>query len=408
MEEINVLVIGNGFDIHHGMKTKYTDFLEFVKDYKNNKNIQPIVSIYDEIGQVMDLIYSNNFINFFENYHEQVKGWIDFESLIKEIIESIDSVIKNMIANKGVYTRIQGSNKYNYADECSDKFKTIIAESFDKLFRFNSSMIFLKEEYQNNIVVVDKDKITKILHKELDDLRDIMALYFKYYELGRRYEDDKDVFTYKQIVNMNIDRVITFNYTNTYERYGINPINVTHIHGKAMETCLIQNEENVEVELNSIVLGYQDDKEEELDFVYFKKYFQCLCFNTDLVTDKCFSRRSRVGFEQEDFAEKFLLEGAAVIVHIFGHSLDKTDKEKLIPVFNKADIVKIYCLDEKDFEAKVIKVLDLLGKKIAVEKIYGKQIKFIRINFERYNSEVENEDIMEEDMMLSKLRRIVI
>ena len=37
MAEVNILVTGNGFDIHHGMKTKYTDFLEFTKDYRAGK-----------------------------------------------------------------------------------------------------------------------------------------------------------------------------------------------------------------------------------------------------------------------------------------------------------------------------------------------------------------------------------
>ncbi len=31
---MNIIVIGNGFDLAHGLPTKYTDFLEFVKVLK--------------------------------------------------------------------------------------------------------------------------------------------------------------------------------------------------------------------------------------------------------------------------------------------------------------------------------------------------------------------------------------
>ena len=37
-EAKKLLVIGNGFDLHHGMKTRYDDFITFVKLYLENKN----------------------------------------------------------------------------------------------------------------------------------------------------------------------------------------------------------------------------------------------------------------------------------------------------------------------------------------------------------------------------------
>lgn len=240
MAEVNVLVIGNGFDIHHGMKTKYTDFLEFVKDYRNG-DVDEIISIDNSskgIEKVMDLIHTNNFISFFIKYQEHVNGWIDFELLIKEMIEFINLFIDKLMEEKGV---VINGKRYDYTLNTGDMLCRIISNSFDKLFRINNGLIELKEKYRSIVYTVNKNEIEKFLHKELDDLRDIMALYFKYYELYRREEDKVKSFTYKQIVDMNIDKVITFNYTDTYERYAINPINVTHIHGKAMETYVTQN-----------------------------------------------------------------------------------------------------------------------------------------------------------------------
>ena len=35
---MNILVIGNGFDLAHGLPTKYTDFLDFMSDYTRYLN----------------------------------------------------------------------------------------------------------------------------------------------------------------------------------------------------------------------------------------------------------------------------------------------------------------------------------------------------------------------------------
>ncbi len=35
---MNILVIGNGFDLAHGLPTKYGDFLEFCGGIRNNYN----------------------------------------------------------------------------------------------------------------------------------------------------------------------------------------------------------------------------------------------------------------------------------------------------------------------------------------------------------------------------------
>ena len=39
---MNILLIGNGFDLAHGLPTRYTDFLEFIKIMKavNDKELK--------------------------------------------------------------------------------------------------------------------------------------------------------------------------------------------------------------------------------------------------------------------------------------------------------------------------------------------------------------------------------
>ena len=37
---MNILVIGNGFDLAHGLPTKYTDFLDFIKEFQDFQQFQ--------------------------------------------------------------------------------------------------------------------------------------------------------------------------------------------------------------------------------------------------------------------------------------------------------------------------------------------------------------------------------
>jgi hypothetical protein len=36
---MNILVMGNGFDLAHGLPTRYNDFLNFIEEYFKYKNL---------------------------------------------------------------------------------------------------------------------------------------------------------------------------------------------------------------------------------------------------------------------------------------------------------------------------------------------------------------------------------
>ena len=100
MDTINILVIGNGFDIAHGLPTKYVQFLEFAKEFqqfdsdslgkespffeyfRNTKANNP--DLYKELKLS---IAKNCWIDFFIEKADQLKKagketWIDFEKEI--------------------------------------------------------------------------------------------------------------------------------------------------------------------------------------------------------------------------------------------------------------------------------------------------------------------------------------
>lgn len=105
-----ILVIGNGFDLAHGLPTKYTDFLKFAMvmhqvvdrgvpndriDY--GKLTPAIVDLLKQnmhtlnIAEWKDLIYENLWIKYFlRNPMYAKENWIDFESEISKVIKQLD------------------------------------------------------------------------------------------------------------------------------------------------------------------------------------------------------------------------------------------------------------------------------------------------------------------------------
>lgn len=132
-------MIGNGFDIAHGLPTKYTDFLEFVKviqDILNKKNINlvdwgnidcQIKEIIEEDikneknnlfaqGKTWENLLDDNFwIEYFlQNDMHGKENWIDFESEISGVIQSIHHNMHEEGKNLSIYDDIMGvfSNEF--------------------------------------------------------------------------------------------------------------------------------------------------------------------------------------------------------------------------------------------------------------------------------------------------------
>lgn len=99
---MNILVIGNGFDLAHHLPTQYSDFLDFVKAFikpdgsRYHKFINRIKEKHPELYTEIDWLIENNVLieYFLSVYNERCKdgknGWIDFESEIALIVQKLD------------------------------------------------------------------------------------------------------------------------------------------------------------------------------------------------------------------------------------------------------------------------------------------------------------------------------
>ena len=116
---MNILVVGNGFDLAHRLPTKYTDFLNFVKvikqiirtDFNGNINIIDWGNINIEVRNIIEnniknhidsqkalwseLLNDNVWIGYFLQCNMyQKENWIDFENEISDVIQKIDNDMK--------------------------------------------------------------------------------------------------------------------------------------------------------------------------------------------------------------------------------------------------------------------------------------------------------------------------
>ena len=144
--------------------------------------------------------------------------------------------------------------------------------------------------------------------------------------------------------------VISFNYTYTYKKYGIRNEDVFHVHGRLLK--------------NNMVLGFNDEDPENLDFVYFKKYFQRIQKMTGYINE------AKIIDHDADLYPN-------PIIHFYGHSMDKTDGDIIVKLRSLARKFVIYTYNQEDYEQKVINLIDVFGKKDATELIQTKFIEFV-------------------------------
>ena len=263
---MNIIVIGNGFDIAHNLPTKYTDFLEFVKVIRyilNTKNMNDIDwgktdpqikrIVTDDTGNIRNNLFSkekvwknlldNNFwIEYFlQNDMHGKENWIDFESEISDVIQSLH---RDMHGNE---------MEFNIYDD----IPSVLSNEFLDCYVNDHNMEIYKD-------------IKEKLYDDLNKLIKALEIYlFQYVDKIECKKISPDI---EEIINASNEekenKVLCFNYTNTIEKLYTNncEIDIDYIHGK------VNN--NYEIEKNNMVLGIDEflsleQQNKNIEFVEF-------------------------------------------------------------------------------------------------------------------------------------------
>lgn len=312
---MTILVIGNGFDLAHHLPTQYKNLLDFVKEFKESKDgdYSDFIENTKEnnkklYSEIQDLICDNVLIEYFLPIYEErckggKKGWIDFESEISFLVQKLDE------AKQSIITRVKGPEDHAELDKGIFSYLCpIIVARNDAAVKNISGFYFQPRffDYQANRLLEALNRLTRLMEIYLYEY--VEKLDFKY-----RIPD---------LIDINVDSVLSFNYTDTYRRY-YDPegkAKYCYIHGKAKDGSSL--------EPCDLVLGIDEylppeRKDTDNEFVWFKKFYQRIFKETDS------------GYldwidQFECFNEKYKkVNPSHLDLYIYGHSLDITDKDVL-------------------------------------------------------------------------------
>lgn len=304
-------MIGNGFDIEHGLPTKYGDFLQFVEKFNNTYTIAQIKpnvksKIEDEYLKFIfenpetsadeamheylkDNIWIAHFQNVYKKHLKEKENWIDFESEISGVIQNVD----------GLY--------HAYMEADGEFYEAKIQHCKEKL-----PGSFLKHLPREHGI----GNLISIMLKDLNRLIGALEIYiFDYIDNWERIE-----YYNPDIDAIHPDAILSFNYSNTWKRvYAYNRENVKYsfIHGKAQSTPYTFYMDEC-IDKNQMVLGideYLPDgrKNKEVEFIAFKKYYQRIYKKTGNEYKSWLAEIDKQRKEGRNQENK---------LYIFGHSLD--------------------------------------------------------------------------------------
>lgn len=374
---MNILVIGNGFDLAHGLPTKYGDFLKFVEvirqvlntkgeeiDWKdihleikelikiNMENVRNNIFSQEQIWR--ELLEENFWIEYFLQYPMyQKENWIDFESEISNVIQSIDFDMKN--------------NNLKLDDDDSIVSNFYLEKFFHK--RLPAAVLDFGEDIQ----VITFREMRDVLYQDLNKLTRAFEIYLCEY-IGKI----ESVKISKEIKSLGIDHVLSFNYSHTYQKLYDKPkkIKYDYIHGESRI--------NSTIESNNMVLGIDEylnkkSKDKEIDFIAFKKYYQRIYKKTgseykNWVDEIANSRYENEVALRERFPKQIPYKkfNSKHKLYIFGHSLDITDKDVLRDlILNDNVYTTIYYLNKGVMGQQIANLVKVIGQDELIRRTGG-------------------------------------
>lgn len=382
----NILIIGNGFDLYHGLPTRYTDFLSFAalwRYFKGKFDLNPLKSNFESDGFIVRLgengtitqesmedfadyrlcfdrnkieyldrhLKTNLWIKYFRATDYKKEGWIDFEREIETVLFALHYLTTNTVNVTSYYYKIK-----LFAEKINRKM-----EDFDRGKQ-------VPEDLSKN-----KRNILNCMKKELDELNKCLYIYLSEFvsrvkiQKYSRQISELPQFTYDQIKPHEEIKVLTFNYTNTYQKV----YNQSYISGCKEKMHFVHGDLSEYADDNSkgLVLGIRDESGLSDDYIYFKKFFQRI------------QKRTGNNYREWIFKSRLYNENVTYCVHVFGHSLDITDKGILDFFFTNQSVRKviIYFNDQKSYERQVINLVEMYGKDEIIEKIANGRIFFLQI-----------------------------
>ena len=385
----NMFVMGNGFDIEHEIPSTYKNFLIFVRvfeelidalkydsslrELKEREAFEKISSIpmkYIKLSPIaredifkegticnefMISVNNNIWIAYFqkrmdENINVEHYNWVDIETEISHVIKTLT----------------EDRNKAGFISLDEDDLLTV---SFNRCIPIDiiySLMNHIANRDYNKMLFRNKEKAKADWMLLYQRMQQDFANLIRALEIYLDYFIDKGKVEKKQAFEgLHFNRLITFNYTDTYRKlYSKDTIPCDFIHGRA--------DANRIAEQNNMVLGIdeflpEETKNKDIEFIEYRKYYQ-------RIVKRC------------DFGYRRVLPNwDKVNVWFFGHSLATSDREILVHLLPKQSsennvTAYIYYHSEHSFKQQVVNLVQILGQDLLNELVCGANPKIEFLN----------------------------
>lgn len=318
-----LVIIGNGFDLAHGLKTSYKDFIRWYLDDFFNKLINNDCEFSDILLEIKGDPFKGMIfktpememmnISVKEMYEKNLIDPFDFLNQLEEKITVeksyfLDRILKN-IETKG-WTDIE-SDYYDLLKENAD--------NIDVCKNLNEQMDFLRNklaEYLKTLTFKNRIDSIGLIFKSGIKEEDVAISSMK--------KINKEVFSYERnvyrpcgegIVDKTI--VLDFNYTDTVLNYV--PLSCeNHIHG-----CLDNP--------NSMIFGYGDEMDKEFELLESRNENELLKNSKSIKYIEADNYRNLLEFIESDIFQVFIM----------GHSCGNSDRTLLNTIFEHDNCISI-------------------------------------------------------------------
>lgn len=385
-----ILIIGNGFDLAHGLPTKYADFLtfsyEFMKLYHDDVKVELHNSslngyLGDEIRTLSQQSQSKRnespmFNNILEKLHDDLsdniwfqyflllfkdnllkgQNWIDFESEMSYVIQQID---KNTDDINETYSNLEERFAKSHVDKMINLDKAV-----DYSLKHNT-----RREY--SVLQFSEE-----LFKDLERLTEALEIYLAYVVEGHIIGKVSKLIP--KIQELSPDYVVSFNYTHTFQRIydKYQKAKYCYIHGECRsfdkDSC------NFEKPECNLVLGIDEylgpgDRDNNNKFVIFKKFVQRIRNHNDTSYRSwvmTFSETYNKGVTlQQRLPNKDSVINDPYYVYAYGHSLDITDKDILrLFMWPEWANVNIFTKDKMSEGRLIENLIKIIGEDVVIDK----------------------------------------
>lgn len=407
---MNIVLIGNGFDLAHGLPTAYTDFLTFLKRINTppiksadfNQDLEALINDpanLDIVEKMRKLFLNNVWYNYFREKTITNSNWCDFETEIEYVVRQLETVKKYLdedrflwltnIDNRKINSTFLMISIINYClkhslqqnsqeIEILDNTRLLLNgkhKSVKLTIGINApNFNFDLEILQSGPLDIAFENLITFTLEQLEDFSKCFELYLSKFVNKLSYPKIGFI---NDLLSKHDNKLLTFNYTNTPSRYGCPIIddNTCFIHGYA---CWNEND--------NLVLGI-DEKNTTIDpmFTPFRKYFQ----RASKECNKNFRKwindiksRSRV---DSVYYNPHLEHN----LYIIGHSLTLSDRFILNELITLKNMTTIIYYHSDDNRINLMKNLAaILGYQKFSELIENDFVKFEKGSFNRKIKEI--------------------